>query len=73
MCSMHSMHGGLIFRNLGPLLKVHHCQHLASMTKHDTSGSPPGAACDSLASTTGNKPLCIEHIECIELLSPLQN
>ncbi len=28
-------------------LKVHHCQHLASMTKHDTGGSPPGAACDS--------------------------
>jgi hypothetical protein len=47
MHSMCSMHGGFIFRNWGPSLKVHHCQHLASMTKHDTGGSPPGVACDS--------------------------
>ncbi len=47
MRSMRSMRGGFIFRNRGPSLKVHHCQHLASVTKHDTGGSPPGAACDS--------------------------
>jgi hypothetical protein len=32
--SMRSMRGGFIFRNRGPSLKVHHCQHLASVTKH---------------------------------------
>jgi hypothetical protein len=37
MRSMRSMRGGFIFRNRGPSLKVHHCQHLASVTKHDTS------------------------------------
>jgi hypothetical protein len=47
MRSMRSMRGGFIFRNRGPSLKVHPCQHLASVTKHDTGGSPPGAACDS--------------------------
>ncbi len=47
MRSMRSMRGGFIFRNGGPSLKVHHCQRLASVTKHDTGGSPPGAACDS--------------------------
>ncbi len=36
MRSMRSMRGGFIFRNRGPSLKVHHCQHLASVTKHDT-------------------------------------
>jgi hypothetical protein len=30
MRSMCSMRGGFIFRNRGPSLKVHHCQHLAS-------------------------------------------
>ncbi len=30
---MRSMHSGFIFRNQGP----HHCQHLASMTKHDAA------------------------------------
>ncbi len=40
MCSMRSMCGGFIFCNRGPSLKVHHGQHLASMTKHDTGGSP---------------------------------
>ncbi len=34
--SMRPMRGGFIFRNRGPSLKVHHGQHLASMTKHDT-------------------------------------
>jgi hypothetical protein len=38
MRSMRSMRGGFIFRNWGPSLKVHHCQHLASVTKHDTGG-----------------------------------
>ncbi len=47
MLSMCSMRGGFIFHNQGPLLKVHHCQHLTSVTKHDTGGSPPGAACNS--------------------------
>jgi hypothetical protein len=28
--SMRSMRGGFIFRNRGPSLKVHPCQHLAS-------------------------------------------
>ncbi len=32
MRSMRSMRGGFIFRNRGPSLKVHHCQHLASVT-----------------------------------------
>jgi hypothetical protein len=36
MRSMRSMRGEFIFRNRGPSLKVHHCQHLASVTKHDT-------------------------------------
>jgi hypothetical protein len=36
MRSMRSMRGGFIFHNRGPSLKVHHCQHLASVTKHDT-------------------------------------
>ncbi len=47
MLSMRSMRGGFIFRSQGPSLKVHHSQYLASMTKHDTGGLPPGAACDS--------------------------
>jgi hypothetical protein len=38
----------------GPSLKVHHCQHLASMSKQDTGGSPPGAACDSAEPPHGN-------------------
>jgi hypothetical protein len=42
MRSMRSMRGGFIFRNRGPSLKVYHGQHLASMAKHDTGGSPPG-------------------------------
>ncbi len=41
------MRGGIIFRNWGPSLKVHHGQCLTRMTKHDSGGSPPGAACDS--------------------------
>jgi hypothetical protein len=36
MRSMRSMRGGFIFRNRGPSLKVHHGQHFASMTKHDS-------------------------------------
>jgi hypothetical protein len=44
MRSVCSMHGGFIFRNWGPILKVHHSQCLTSMTKHDSDGSPPGAA-----------------------------
>jgi hypothetical protein len=51
MRSMRSMRGGFIFRNRGPSLKVtvvHHGQYLTSMTKHDSGGSPPGAACDSM-------------------------
>jgi hypothetical protein len=44
--SMRSMRGGFIFHNRGPSLKVHHGQCLTSMTKHDSGGSPPGAACD---------------------------
>ena len=47
---MRSMCGGFIFRNWGPLLKVHHSKCLTSMTKHDSGGSPPGAACDSVDS-----------------------
>jgi hypothetical protein len=47
MRSMRSMRGGIIFRNRGPSLKVHHGQCLASMTKHDTDVSPPGAECES--------------------------
>jgi hypothetical protein len=47
MCSMRSMRGGIIFRNWGPLLKVHHGQCLTRMTKHDSGESPPRAACDS--------------------------
>ena len=47
MRSMRYMRGGFIFRNRGPLLKVHHSQCLTSMTKHDAGGSPPGAACNS--------------------------
>jgi hypothetical protein len=34
--SMRSMRGGFIFRNWGPSLKVHRCQCLTSMTKHDS-------------------------------------
>jgi hypothetical protein len=45
---MRSVRGGFIFRNRGPSLKVHHGQCLTSMTKHDSGGSPPGAACDSM-------------------------
>ncbi len=33
--SMRSIRGGFIFRNRGPSLKVHNCQCLTSMTKHD--------------------------------------
>jgi hypothetical protein len=47
MRSMRSMRGGIIFRNRGPSLKVHHGQCPTRMTKHDSGGSPPGAACDS--------------------------
>jgi hypothetical protein len=63
MRSMRSMRGGIIFRNRGPSLKVlnkptthrthrthiHHGQCLTRMTKHDSGGSPPGAACYSAA------------------------
>jgi hypothetical protein len=61
MCSMCSMRGGIIFHNRGPSLKVHHCQCLTRITKHDSGGSPPGAACDSakpphgLSVVTSNK------------------
>ncbi len=41
------MRVGFIFRNQGPSLKVHHGQCLTSMTKHDSGGSPPGAAFQS--------------------------
>ena len=37
MRSMRSMRGGFIFRNQGPSLKVHHCQHLASVTRGHSS------------------------------------
>ncbi len=47
MRSMRSMRGGIIFRNRGPSLKVHHGQCPTRMTKHDSGRSPPGATCDS--------------------------
>ena len=40
-CSIRSMRGGIVFRNRGPSLKVHHGQCPTSMTKHDSGGSPP--------------------------------
>ncbi len=46
-CSMCSMCGGFIFHSLRPSLKVRHSQCLTSVTKHDSGGSPPGAACYS--------------------------
>jgi hypothetical protein len=57
MRSMRSMRGGFIFRNRGPSLKVHPCQHLASVppiaenesTTHRTHRThrvtPPGCLC----------------------------
>ena len=39
---MRSMRREFGFRDRGPLLKVHRGQCLTSMTKHDSSGSPPG-------------------------------
>jgi hypothetical protein len=44
MRSMRSMRGGIIFRNRGPSLKVHHGQCLTRMTKYDTLRKGPGAS-----------------------------
>jgi hypothetical protein len=46
MHCMRSVRGCFIFHSQGPSLKVHHGQCLRSVTKHDSGGSPPGAACD---------------------------
>jgi hypothetical protein len=69
MRSMRSMRGGIIFRNRGPSLKVHHGQCPTRIAKHDSGGSPPGAACDSAkpphgktqGSTSGWSHLCHQH------------
>jgi hypothetical protein len=45
MRSMRSMRGGFIFRNRGPSLKVHHCQHLVSVTKHDVNQNAATSQC----------------------------
>jgi hypothetical protein len=51
MRSMRSMRGGFIFHNRGPSLKVHHCQHLASVTKHDTGGYVRSVGFDTITVT----------------------
>jgi hypothetical protein len=56
---LRSMRGGFIFRNQGPSLKVHHGQCVTSMTKHDSGGSPPRAACNSAKQPHGKTAVTI--------------